>query len=87
MPEIRVFGVPARGDAALVALIATAAVTLAANVFVAGWSMGRGNIEAADRPERAAVAAPGLVENNIGDLMSARADVLNACQGTGTPIP
>ncbi|SLH52649.1 Uncharacterised protein [Mycobacteroides abscessus subsp. massiliense] len=47
MPEIRVSGVHARADAALVALIATAAVTLAEIAFVAGWSLGRGSIEAA----------------------------------------
>lgn len=28
-----------------------------------------------------------LVETNIQDLMSAREDVLNACKGSGTPLP
>lgn len=191
MAEIRLFGVHSRGQVALLAVIATAVVALAAAMFYAGWSAGgRGSTEAADRPASAAAVAPvvlssdqaahqaclgylslarqwvsvtsdwsfavrdagkswsfsdpaireasdklwepqsrvatglrGLVgpqtpapiaaaiyryvdvvlgfpysiydeerttpvvQANIDDLMSARADVLNACKGTGTPLP
>lgn len=191
MAEIRLFGVHSRGQAAWLAVIATAVVALAAAMFYAGWSAGgRRSIEAADTPASAAAVAPvvlssdqaahqaclgylslarqwvsvtsdwrlavrdagkswsfsdpaireasdklwepqsrvtvglrGLVgpqtpapiaaaiyryvdvvlgfpyniydeerttpvvQANIDDLMSARADVLNACKGTGTPLP
>lgn len=65
MAEIRLFGVHSRGQAAWLAVIATATVALAAAMFYAGWSAGgRRSIEAADRPASAAAVAPAVLSSD-----------------------
>ncbi|OHU12894.1 hypothetical protein [Mycobacteroides chelonae] len=65
MAEIRLFGVHSRGQVALLAVIATAVVALAAAMFYAGWSAGgRRSIDAADRPASAAAVVPVVLSSD-----------------------